>query len=672
MIAVFRSGILPLLFAALAAVATAPARAARPTPAAKSFAIYTDLANRLGARPLPTRQALSYGDPDLVDPTVRFLALPSLGETTRLSFSDLPDLPDLTVMPVRATPAIVVSDTNYPDTHPATPFDNLRDGVVYTTATIPANGSPTAQRVIVYASAASQRGLDADLYVGIDLNGNGIPEADELLCSGKAFWQGDECFFSLPPSTSTRTLWILGQNVPLLSVPQQDRVIAMLLLPSLDGPFDDRLVVTGPGKAAAHTPVSFDIATHLPAVQNFASFGGLIAVKARREDAEPTVLIPLWPMPFYAAATDQILGNRAVDGHIVDQTVTLLAPGEADERIAIDVPANATALRVTTRGSGEIDLYVGKGDDEALRGPALGSAPSRSSAPGSSIHPGASERVDLTGATLTPGRWYLMPVNVGTDATQVTVEVDLTVAATPAPAVRAAGYYNPARSGHGLFLSDGATDRVLIWYTYDATGQPTWYYAQSPRPTSTEAVWGADLYRYSWNGFRSNGVRVGRVLTTASAANRFQFTALVDGRYVSEPMVELASQECPTVDGVAVDYSGSWYPPASPGTGASVLTLGRTEVEIAYLYDRDGNPRWLYGQVSPFGIPSIPLSQFSGFCPSCAYRAPTSTVVGALNRSFDNPRSGHAVVDAILVPPLAGNWFSNQDIEKLTVDTSCR
>ncbi len=652
-------GLRPLLLvlAAAATLATGAAEAKSSSAGGVSGSTLSDLAIRLGAQPLPTRQVWRVGYVDMVDPTLRVLLLPSRGEVSQVTIGGLPELPDLTVMPVRTTPIVAAGDSLTLDTHPASPFDNLRDGVVFSSGTIPANPASTAQRQVVYANGGSQRAFDIDLYVGIDLNGDGLPQADEVLCSGTGPERGEECFFTLPPSASSRTLWTLAQMYSNAYVLQYDSMYTFMLLPALDGPADDRVIVTGPGKAAANTPVTFNISTHLPGFRYFESVGGLIAVKAHREDATPTVLIPLQPLLFSDGRTDQLLGNRAVGGHIVDQVDTLMAPGEAGDRIAIDVPVNATSMQVTTSGSGEVDLYVAKGDAESIRGPALGTAPPRTAAQGSSIHPGASERVDLAGASLTPGRWYLTPVNVGDGNAKVTVAVDLAVSTTAAPQVRATGYYNPARSGHGMFLSDGASDRVLIWYTYDSEGQPTWYYAQSPRPGSADAVWSADLYRYTWNGSRSNGVNVGRVLTTATAANRFQFTALVDGRYVSEPMIELAGQECPVVNSVATDYSGSWYPPASPGTGTSVLTLGRTEVQIAYLYDRNGNPRWLYGQVSPFGVSTLPLSQFSGFCPSCTYRS---------------AHSGHDVVDAVLVPPLAGNWLSNQDTEKLTVDVPCR
>ena len=44
------------------------------------------------------------------------------------------------------------------------------------------------------------------------------------------------------------------------------------------------------------------------------------------------------------------------------------------------------------------------------------------------------------------------------------------------------GYFNPNRSGHGMFLSQADSAWALVWYTYLEDGTPTWYLAANAAP----------------------------------------------------------------------------------------------------------------------------------------------------------------------------------------------
>ncbi|HET7845816.1 MAG TPA: hypothetical protein VFL14_16800, partial [Xanthomonadales bacterium] len=154
---------------------------------------------------------------------------------------------------------------------------------------------------------------------------------------------------------------------------------------------------------------------------------------------------------------------------------------------------------------------------------------------------------------------------------------------------------------------------------------------------------------------------------TQSGPTSFTWTWLVDGEWGSEPMERVAAPQCVPFENVLTDFSGSWYETARPGYGFSVLTFPDTEVEVTYLYDAAGVPRWLYGQDVSLKTGPFALTQYRGFCPQCEYQAIVGQTAGSLLRTFAaSSDRGTANVDATFLPPLSGTWRTNAQIAKLT------
>src|SRR5205807_1465229 len=101
----------------------------------------------------------------------------------------------------------------------------------------------------------------------------------------------------------------------------------------------------------------------------------------------------------------------------------------------------------------------------------------------------------------------------------------------PAPGA----YFNPQRSGHGIFMNDAAGNRVLYWYTYLEDGTPVWYTAGAPVPDASTGTWIAQLLRVNWKGDVINtfGI-VGDVLLTPINATDFMFSWHLNGTSGSE------------------------------------------------------------------------------------------------------------------------------------------
>jgi subtilisin family serine protease len=547
------------------------------------------------------------------------------------------------------------------------PFDSPTGVEVFTLA-VPAQAAGERGPFVV-VTLDSPTAPDMDLFVGLD---DGSPSAADVQCVSAGSTAKERCVLELPASTSARSVFALVQNFTAGASGADVANLAMVA--PTPGATGRNLVATGPGHTTAGTAFTIQTAWNEPRMLPGDTWVGLI--EAGPDATQPRGFGAIPVIVQRTTTNAQPAAAHVLDPTTANKSVTLdLAPGAAHERLVVDVPANATSLAVTTSGSGEVDLYVAKSPAIDATQSTIAAAPARGAALGTSIHAGATERVDLlaSGApALTPGRWYVTPVNAGTTRARVTVTAEVALPASsgalPLLPWRQTAYFNPSRSGHGVFLSEGAGQRVLIWYTYEVDGAPTWYLAQGPVPDArVGSIWSAPLLRFAWNGASAAGAPVGEAILTRTAQNAFTYSWRVDGTYGSENMVEVAQPTCPRS---TTDYGGTWYAPAQSGFGYSVLTPGNTEVEVAYLYDDVGNPRWLYAQGDPSAA-AFDLLQFRGFCPTC----PTSIsfgTAGTLTRTFANAGAGTAAVTATLLAPLAGAWTrANEATVKLTDDLTC-
>ena len=363
----------------------------------------------------------------------------------------------------------------------------------------------------------------------------------------------------------------------------------------------------------------------------------------------------------------------------------------------VDVPVNATSVTFaafrddyyddSNQGTArDIDLYLV---------PASSSAPdpSQSRVVKASVSAAAfeatrfddsidsSEVITVTGPDLTPGRWYVMPVSKTGEPMDMFATVRFN-AFGPTPEFQSGHYYNPSRSGHGAFLDFAGDQWVMVWYTYMEDGTPTWYLASGPAPTPEvgNAIWQSTLFRVVWDGNQSFAYGAGTARVTVLGDDSFQFSYILDGEAGSETMARLGGPGCVPYNGDGLDATGHWYSPSKPGFGYSAQFEPGTEVHIAYMYDANGQPRWLYGQKSYDPAASaVNLLQLSGFCPLCPAVPTTTTQVGTMVRTLgpatapdDLPGLTNLSVIATLAPPLSGSWNENRPVGLLSARKECR
>lgn len=356
-----------------------------------------------------------------------------------------------------------------------------------------------------------------------------------------------------------------------------------------------------------------------------------------------------------------------------ESTDLVLLPGQAHEQMFVDVPANTEALIIRTepaagQSAGNTDLYVSR-DSSATAPPEFPVAPARTSQPFRSTSNTNLETVALEGGTLVPGRYFITPVNVGTEASRIRVTVQATFAGN-ARQPAANGYFNPQRSGHGVFLAKTPQVWALAWYTFDSTGKPIWYTAQGAAATASAGAWSAPLYRSTWNGARDLPQAIGRVTLSFEGSDGFVYSWDLEGRAGSERFVPIGNPVC--ANGTS-SVGGGWLRPDQSGWGSYFLNFaGNFEAEAIYVYDQDGMPRWVIGDGTFAPTLTKTLYQVRGFCPTCAFAATTQQAVGTASRTLITNSQGRFSSQFNLTDGLVGSWLQ-QDVawSKLTPDLGC-
>ncbi len=537
------------------------------------------------------------------------------------------------------------------------PYDGNGNGSFFTLVGPPA-GSSEAE-YFLRAVATSATASDIDLFVGRDSNGDGQPQEEEELCTSADPSAQERCELDVVASGGER-FWVLVQNFTA-GASGTDQVVLTTSFIDL-APANSNLVATGPATTAVDGPIPVRLSWDTPGLLPGETREGFMLLGAGGTG------LNLLRVPFtlqrssIAEPAPRLLANG-------DQLDLRLAPGAASDRLAIDVPAGASALTLSSQGSGDVALYLSRIDTPA--GPGIAAAPPREQAVLSAVGSGANRSLVATPANgLQAGRWYLTPVNGGSGNADFRLQVSLEGSSAPRPRVGA--YFNPLRDGAGAFLFEAEGSWGMLWYTYLEDGTPTWYIASAPPPAAGEGQWKADLFRARWNGSEAPLTDVGDLVLTLVGDQTIQFGWNLDGASGSERYAFIDGGGCPLQGGSPFDINGFWFNPAQPGYGYSINAFPAVETNGAYFFDEGGIARWALGAVAPFGGDTLSFDQLSGSCPSCAYAPPAAPVtIGSLVRSYDSAGAGRMQIALQLAAPLSGRWQLDTPVQKLTADTGC-
>ncbi len=531
------------------------------------------------------------------------------------------------VEPRRERPNVVVDPT------PNDPYDS-NAGTVTFLIDLPSTGT-------IRADVVSSTAADIDLFVGRDDNSDGAAVAGEARCRSISSISVERCVLDEQPAGQ---YWVRIQNASG-SAAGNEVVLEFAAIAYSDANRNGHAMAATRVDEGASLPVSihYDVAGLALGQRAFA----VLEMRAGRSSAETFARTPVTLLRTGAAAqTTRFLSNGVPYGF-------LIGAGSQHDRLAIDVPAGATRLVIEQRGSvGNASLYVARAT--SIVGPDLPTAPPLGDALIAVDSGDSNETITLDAPQLTQGRYYVVPRNTG--ATAVPVVVTARLAAAIAPSFAAEVYYNPARDGHGLLFTQAGNSVQLVWYTYDANQQPTWYLAFPDALSTGQSHVRTDLFRYHWLNNGADGQRVGEVVLVRQE-ERLMLNWEIDGRSGSEPMELLASSACVQNAGESFDPTGLWFEPARSGYGANYFTRPGIDFSVLYLYDGAGRPRWLLGQQNAFNAAPLTLNQFTGFCPSCAFTPVTQRPAGQWTRSFAiGGSTGRWTFQSNFQAPLSGEF----------------
>jgi subtilisin family serine protease len=574
------------------------------------------------------------------------------------------DLPDLHVAATSIVPAQLRRETMFQDPTNDDPYDSFGNGSFFALVTVPASTAIDGFRLDAMVRSATAQ--DVDLFVGLDVDGDGLPDASEEVCVSALPAASESCSLAIDAIAAPQSYWVLVQNFRA-SGGGSDVVDLRTSLVELKADPASALTVTAPATVPAAQTIPMRLALDAPTSAPDSLLVGYVALSAVADAPRPLG----WMRVEFERGSDPLSARALVPGRT--QTLRLEA-GAAAEGLFVDVPANASTLTLSSSGAGQFDIYAARVATPST--PVIAPAPPREQAVASATGPGGNHSLVISGETLAPGRWYLTPVNTGPFAAIVNVKADLTyVGARAQP--RFGAYFDPARDGSGLFLFPVGDTWGLAWYTYLEDRTPTWYLGAAPRPAASQGQWVVDLLRYRWNGSAAIGTKVGEALLSLNQELAFTFSWSLDSRSGSQAVQWIGDTRCPVAAGANLDVNGLWFSPDKPGFGYSVVAGADFESIGAYYYDAKGSSRWVLGQVSPFGVTNYPLVYRTGSCPLCTYAAPVSQTApaGTIWRDYGGPAMGRIRTEILVMPqllaPAPGDWRVDFPVVKLSDATGC-
>jgi hypothetical protein len=510
-------------------------------------------------------------------------------------------------------------------------------------------------------ATASTTGAAVVVIVGRDIDADRMPDAGEEVCRGTT-GGSSTCRHE---TTTTRGFWIVTQVVAgaAADVLTESHVLGLSpCVPCADVPFQKNgaMVATGPGSVPAGAAFPVRLGWDVPGLTAGRTFVGELRI-----ERIPGEIVAHVPVRLRRSGTTfepvALVSERDVR--------VILRPGQAHERMFIDVPPGTSLMRVLASpnrnpapaGYG-VTLHVAYAGP-APAGPQVGTAPPRDTA---GVRVGTSVIIDDPA----PGRWFVTPVGTGAAASDTNVNA---LFYNDSPNIRRGSYYNPARGGHGVFVYPAGTQRAMLWYTYLQDGSPTWYYAQA-KATTGDSSWTSPVYRAAWDGAGRTLTPIGSVvLTPRDAAGGITMSYTIDGFTGSETLDPWLTG-CPMHDGQPLDVSAHWFDPASPGYGYTAQVVPGYEFFAAFVYDGRGAPRFLVAErPGPFDAGGGPLNldQLRGFAPLGPHAPPVRTTVGTFARGYGAGTLAAIGTEATFVDGVPGTWARSGETTPLTGTQGC-
>ncbi|MCP4345660.1 MAG: S8 family serine peptidase [Desulfobacterales bacterium] len=157
------------------------------------------------------------------------------------------------------------------DSNTGSAYDDLEDGVFIKLFDVPATTKGLAVEITESASP------DMDMFVGIDENGDGLPDEDEEICSSAGASWDEFCSFPEPgEELESGAYWVIVQNFQTSGEPEDNFTLSIAIVNETST--GTSVSVTAPTDAALNEPFDIEVSWDIPDLQNGDRRFGLLEV----------------------------------------------------------------------------------------------------------------------------------------------------------------------------------------------------------------------------------------------------------------------------------------------------------------------------------------------------------------------------------------------------------
>ena len=225
-------------------------------------------------------------------------------------------------------------------------FDDLNDGVFFTLITVPAG----ATRLVASTTDAQSDSPDVDLRVGIDLNGNGMPDANELVCASATATAQEMCDVS---DLESGEWWVMVQNWQASGTPP-DSIVLNTALVSGD---NENMTVDADSAITQLTPFDLRVLWTLPGAAEGDTFYGTVTLGSDAANPDDIGTIPVTITRGANDVSYQVSSVSTAVGETLTYTVEVAVNNSSEDRnysIETAIPDGLSLVAGSVTGGGVV------------------------------------------------------------------------------------------------------------------------------------------------------------------------------------------------------------------------------------------------------------------------------------------------------------------------------
>ncbi|MCF6261969.1 MAG: hypothetical protein L3J24_00025 [Xanthomonadales bacterium] len=532
-----------------------------------------------------------------------------------------------------------------------------------------------ADALLLRATIGNTQAFDMDLYIGLDSNGNGSPDEDELVCFGQLWGVSDELCEIVSPAPGQ--WWVMMQA--FLNPVEVEATLSAAVVVGTNA--EAVLTATGPAILAENSEGQLRVSWRDVQVAQDEQLWGAIAVGTTPSSPQDLVVVPVT----YTRTGEEDIQKSIILGNDSPASFALPA-GATHKRLVFDVPP----------GGGVVDFSLtadNRADNRDIKfrvhrmafrnafndAPFVTEMPANLQGKGRDRGGPQAARVSVSDAALTPGRYYIAVENIGDETIGVTARAVYQGGSErikPRTGVWGDGSYG---AGGAQGFEYGEVNGVWfgIWYTYNEDGTPTWYSMDVGVLDPMNNSHTVDILEFTNNPKVNPPTQkftvVGKATFTAISETDMKISYTLNGEYGGSSAAPLSTNTCILQGGNPAPITGTWAPDINiaGGIGGSSVEYGVTEALIHYIYDDTGEPVWVISG-NQLAVPAYEAWEFRGFCPTCTFVPPTYSVIGTVSQTYTSDTQGSHTLDFTLLPPNNSVFDRRMDVFRLGGAINCQ